>query len=202
MYPLVYKYLVLRKKVSIAGVGHFNMHALSARLNSVERMVYSPQAAIDFTEDSNEVLSDKNFYQYLSHELNIDEWEAISRYQQFSADLKKQIETNGSVDLPGIGSLQKAYNNQSGFHFVPERNTYKALNDIYLGETIPGNTVHEPVHIPEEVVYNTGEALIVTEESEDDKVEKIVPAEKKDYWWVYAIILAIMGIGALMYYYI
>jgi|GEM_PF-692218 len=198
MYSQLYKYLVARKKVNIAGVGYFTMQPVPSRLNFMERMLYAPQATVIFTPDTSEVISDKNFYQYLAKELKVNEWEAIRQYQAFSEDIKQQIENSGSVDIPGIGCLHKAYDN-NGVHFVAGRNSYRALRDIYLGASLQAEVSPEE---ETEELYNTGEALIVTEDADDEQFEKIVKEQKKDYWWVYAIILAIIGIAALLYYYI
>jgi hypothetical protein len=51
-------------------------------------------------------------------------------------------------------------------------------------------------------VYDTAESTIITQEVEISSEQKIVVNKQEDYWWVYAIILALMGVGALLYYYI
>jgi hypothetical protein len=51
-------------------------------------------------------------------------------------------------------------------------------------------------------IYANVQPSIIKQSNFQGNSEKLVAKEKEDYWWVIAIVLAIMGLGALLYYYI
>ncbi|MFP5040391.1 hypothetical protein [Parasediminibacterium sp. JCM 36343] len=193
MYPLLYKYFLVNKKMSLPGLGDFSLQETPASLDFVKGVLRAPQAKISFSNKySNNI--DKNLFIYLGKEMKVEEWEVAKKFQEFTESLKQNIENHKAVELPGIGKLQKSYD--SDIFFVPEGDaTTTSSPDIKLN-----NTNDSRANLVE--LYSTGENLILTEETEDDKLEMIVRNKEEDYWWVYALILALMGVGALLYYYI
>ncbi len=191
MYPILYKYLLVNKQMTLPGLGVFNIKPIAAELDFVKGVLHAPQVAVHFTKDPAAV--DKNLFQYLSKELGVDEWQAVRKFIDFTYIIKETIETKSVVELPGLGKLQKSVNNE--IYFVKGDNLKPFANDIKLNAANDSSA-----NLVE--LYVTGDNLILTEETEDDKLEMIVKEEGEDYWWVYALILALMGVGALLYYYI
>lgn len=193
MYQEIYKYFVLNRKVSIPGIGNFSVNTNSATLDFVTGVLHAPQPKVAF--EKGQSIIDRNFLQYLSKELNVDEKQAVQEFQAFSLSIKENLESNKQVELPGIGKLQKGYTD-SDVLFIEENIAAPLfLNDIKLG-----SATDSKANLVE--LYKTGDNLIITEETEDDRLEMIVKEKEEDYWWVYALILALMGVGALLYYYI
>lgn len=185
MYPLVYKYLVLHKKVSVPGVGNFLIDAQPAQIAeehilqpAVSHILFKPETA----------LADKNFYEFLSAEMHIDEVEAIKKFHEFAYELKGNISYADGVLFPGIGTLKKQPN--GSFSFDEQSN----FIDFY-----------KPIKIAEESVAS--EAIVERQTSAiepDFSNVELTPVDeldepKKDYWWVYAIVLAVAGIAAIIY---
>ncbi len=192
MYPLLYKYLVLNKKMILPNVGVFTIKNTPADLDFVKGILHAPQAQIQFQPGFS--AADKNFFQYLSKEMKVEEWKAVKAFQEFVNQMKESIDAGEDVQLSGIGQLKKGYNDDLLF----VENTQNAIispTDIRLN-----NAADSKANLVE--LYKTGDNLIIVEETEDDKLEMIVKEDEEDYWWVYAVILALMGIGALLYYYI
>jgi hypothetical protein len=193
MYPQVYKYFVITKKLTIPGIGYFNIKALPAKLDFVERVLHAPTFTVEFVPQN--VAADKKLYQYLSKELAIDEWQAVNQFQEFTENLIESVEKNGNIKLSGIGTLRKNINNT--LYLEPELATKPLHDDIHLASESNTNSTANLVQL-----YTTGNSLIYTEELESDQLEKIVKSEAQDYWWVWALVAALMGVGALLYYYI
>jgi len=193
MYPQLYKYFLVNKKLSIPQIGFFSLHETPAALDFVKGILRAPQAKIVFTREDNKTI-DKNLFTYLSKELKIEEWQVARNFQEFSASIKNNIESSKAVELAGIGKLQRGYDEE--IVFIQDASaTIIPSADIKLN-----NTNDSRANLVE--LYTTGENLILTEETEEDKLEMIVKHKEEDYWWVYALILALMGVGALLYYYI
>lgn len=193
MYQELYKYFVLNKKVSIPGIGNFSINTTSAKLDFVAGVLHAPHPKVGFVQGETRV--DRNLFQYLSKELKIDEKQAVQDFQAFGLSVKENLENNKPVELPGIGKLQKGYNDNEVLFTEEQAVTPSFLNDIKLN-----SATDSKANLVE--LYKTGDNLILTEETEDDRLEMIIKEKDEDYWWVYALILALMGIGALLYYYI
>ena len=193
MYPFLYKYFLVNKKVGIPSLGSFSLQEIPASLDFVKGILRAPQSKIIFTNSEADVI-DKNLFIYLGREMQVEEWQVAKKFQEFTAAIKHNIESNKSVELPGIGKLQKGFDDELVF-IADTDATIIPSTDIKFN-----NTNDTRANLVE--LYSTGENLILTEETEDDKLEMIIKHKEEDYWWVYALILALMGVGALLYYYI
>ncbi len=193
MYPFLYKYFLVNKKVGIPGLGSFSLQEIPASLDFVKGLLRAPQSKIVFTKSNSDAV-DKSLFIYLGREMQVEEWQVARKFQEFTAAIKSNLDSNKAVELPGIGKLQKGYDDELMF-IADTGATLVPSADIKLN-----NTNDSRANLVE--LYSTGENLILTEETEEDKLEMIIKHKEEDYWWVYALILALMGVGALLYYYI
>lgn len=192
LYELFYKYLILNGKASMPGVGTFGVEQVPATMDYENKKLNPPTQNIKL--ESSEIATDTySFYNYLAHELDINESEAARRFQDFTHDIQKQANANGSVLLPGIGRMKKDYN---GLYTIESENdTKQVLPDLWITKTQAANTGLLDV-------YSTDQPSIIKRSKIESEVDSIAKKESEDYWWVFAIIIAIMGLGALLYYYI
>lgn len=193
MYPFLYKYFLVNKKVGIPGLGSFSLQEIPASLDFVKGLLRAPQSKIVFTKSNSDAV-DKSLFIYLGREMQVEEWQVARKFQEFTAAIKSNLDSNKAVELPGIGKLQKGYDDELMF-IADSDATLVPAADIKLN-----NTNDSRANLVE--LYSTGENLILTEETEEDKLEMIIKHKEEDYWWVYALILALMGVGALLFYYI
>jgi hypothetical protein len=94
--------------------------------------------------------------------------------------------------LPGIGNIRKEF---SGYVIDTDTESKQVLPDLWITKTQAATTSLMDV-------YANVQPSIIKQSNFDGNSEKLVTKEKEDYWWVIAIVLAIMGLGALLYYYI
>ena len=194
MYPLLYKYFLVNKKVGIPGLGIFSLEDTPATLDFVKGALHAPQSKIVFKKKDDYDKVDNNLFIYLGKEMKLEEWQVAKKFQEFTESIKQNIAGNKAVELPGIGKLQKGYDDE--IFLIPDAEaTITPLADIKLN-----NVNDSRANLID--LYSTGEHLILTEESEDDKLEMIIKHKEEDYWWVYALILGLMGVAALLWYYI
>jgi hypothetical protein len=190
MYELLYKYLLLNYKLGLPGVGSFYIEPVSAKIDLVEGVLTAPQKVVNF--DNGKIIPDKAFYEYLSKEMKIGEVDAIQQLNEFALQLKQIALTEG-IQLPGIGKLDSS--SSGDLSFSPESICQDLLPEIHLNNSVAANAKLIDI-------YDSGETRIIFQNADQPEKEKISVQTQEDYWWVYAIVLALMGLGALLYYYI
>ena len=188
MYPLVYKYLVINKKVSVPGIGNFLIDTAPAFIEQGNQL-QPPVSHILFKPET--ALADKKFYEFLAAEMHIDDIDAIKRFHEFAYELKGNASFAEGLQFPGIGTLKKQPN--GSFAFQEEKSFVQSYKPIQLSQAIVAekrSTKETPAIAPD---YSDIELTPVAQ-LDDEAI--------RDFWWVYAIILALIGIGAIVYYYL
>ena len=190
MYEIFYKYLIVNQKIGLPGVGNFYIESIPAKIDIVHSTLTAPSQSVIFSVEA--PLNDRSFFDYLSREMKLNGIEAVTRFNEFSQQINERAINSGAI-LPGIGTLKKNENGQ--FSFYPEIKNNTLLPQIHINDSVVADSKLI-------AVYDSGETKIITQESAAPEEEKIVMHDSDDFWWVYAIILALMGLGALLYYYI
>lgn len=185
MYGYLYKYLVLHKRLSLPGIGLFVTDEVPARIDFVNKKLYPFLPIIRFTQGT--ALADKYFYNFIARGLNIDELEAIQKFNEFIFHVKEQFTTNGFVDLPGIGRLTKQFANT--YSFKPISTTQAFYPDVHAERVIRKNAAHT-IKIGEDEVSS----IPVTEEVVENTEEK--------NWKIHVLVLALISAMVIAYYYL
>jgi len=194
MYQLFYKYLILNQRVSVPGLGNFYVDRSPAHMDFIHRKINPPESNICFKDDA--VMMDKPFIEYLKKELKLQDVDVLKTIQDFSHRIRQGAEAGG-IALPGIGKLQSGYD--GNLLFLPENNQAKFCPSIDLQ-----NPTYTHAKLIDIYDYSGDSVRMIEQNYIPKPGEKEVfhHGQKEDYWWVYAIVLAIMGMAALFYYYI
>jgi nucleoid DNA-binding protein len=184
MVQFLYKYLIINKQVTLPGIGVFHIQRQPAKHDYVNKVFVSPALHIGFNPSTE--LPDKRFYEFMSKEIGLDEAKAAENLFAFTNKLGEQVKANKIVELPGMGMLKR---NASGQLSFEPTNVLAS----YFPPTAASNILEEK---PQTAMREKASRETV---SLDQLAEEEVP--RKSYWWVYAIILALIGIGAIGYYY-
>ncbi|WP_018612167.1 hypothetical protein [Segetibacter koreensis] len=190
MLQLLYKYLILHNRASVPGVGVFYIKRNSARLDFANKIFLAPTLQINFKSDTSG--ADNKIYTFISKEQKIDEAEAKGRYNNFANKLKETLVENNSVDLPGIGVL-----------------TQNAEGQLFFKATVEVNDYFPPVTAERVIRENSEHQILVGDLNRTNKqmkevlVDDVADASRsKDYWWIFAIALGLIGIATIVYYYL
>lgn len=186
MHQHLYKYLVLHRRLNVPGLGHFVREPVSASLDVTGTILQPPLPVIRFRQEA--VHADKQFYDFLAWEMDIDEVEAIQHFRDYAEDLKKAAAVEPGTTMPGIGKLSITENGQ--VHFEP---------------TPPPEALFPPVPLPDGITFkHSGEVTAgikkqagLTEITAEPETEKNAGSS----WWIYAAILLLIGVGIILYYY-
>lgn len=190
MFDLFYKYLIINRQVGIPGIGLFQLSQSLAKIDAEKKVIYPPVPQIKFTQKTTG--ADKKFFQFVSSELKVQEWESIRRFHDFTYKLKNDLNTKQSVELTGMGTLVK--NNTGDISFEPDN----VLSRYYPAITID-QLYQKEVEIPK-----IKEVPLAPPDNDWIKDEEVVEETlvKPKRWWIAASFLAIIGIAAIIYYYI
>lgn len=125
------------------------------------------------TYQSEHVPADKHLFEFLSMETSSDEVTVIGQFNEWAQDVKTKIFNQQTVELPFIGSLSLD-------------------QDGNIVHNAPTSTIgYSSVSLPEGVVF---ESRLATEGEEIEQSD--------GSWWIYAIILFLLGSAAIAYYYL
>lgn len=185
MYGYLYKYLIKHRKLSLPDIGVFKIEQVPSRVDFVNKKLYPYSPVIRFTQGAS--LADKYFYRFIAASFNIDELEAIQRFNEFIFHLKEQFSLNGYVDFPGMGRLTRQFSNT--FTFKPDGFVQSLYPDVHAERIIRKNEGHT-VKIGEDEVHS--HVLL----------QKNTAKSKVATWVWYAIGLALLGCAAIAYYYL
>ncbi len=190
MMHLLYKYLIINKQVTLPGIGVLSINRKPASHDLVDNVFKSPVFNIELTLET--PITDEKLFVFISKEKGIDEAEASKHLHNFANRLKEYVSLNKIVELPGIGVLEK-----------------DDLGHLSLRATDVIRTFFPPV-ISENIFVardnqeffnnrNRNSNYSITEQALSNETKTALKA--KDFWWVYAIVLALIGIGGIFYYY-
>ena len=170
----LYKYLVLHKHLCIPQLGSFTVQKESARYEESTGSLHPPVENIVFS-DGVIPISEKLFFDFLAYETGVDEVTAIKQFHDFSYVFRSHLLEKGWVELKGVGRLEKNESGTITFDAAPR------LTGLFP------------------LLQEDGAAAVVPDEVTVE--EEITDETRKDNWWIYAIVLLILGAGALLFYY-
>ncbi|MBX2930372.1 MAG: hypothetical protein KF781_00335 [Chitinophagaceae bacterium] len=192
MYSIIYKYFLLNKKLSIPGIGFFSIKEHAAKFNDEGNALLPPEQTIHFTKET--ALADKHFYAFLAKELHTEQVDAIKNFHDFAYQLQENIaKTEGAV-LHGIGTLKKQPSGDYSFE------TEDFTQNYFPSISIKGNNTttvqqEKKVHQQPTITDNFKDIEFLTPE----ELAAEEAALHKDYWWIFAIALGVIGIAAILY---
>ncbi len=193
MLQLLYKYLILNKNVTLPGLGVFYIQRHPSSLDYPNKQFIAPSADIAFAESDDE--GDKKLCWFIVNNQHIDEQSAIQNLNRFASEIKEKLRSTGTVQLPGIGILttdragcihfKQVQRPASFYRNVASERMMRAVSteDSQISVIKEDNHVIKEVEV-EEAEFDTGSSL-----------------GKRDYWWVYSIIVASIAVAAITYYY-
>ncbi len=187
MFQLFCKYLILHKKASVPGLGVFFIARTPAKLDFANKIFLAPEVQINFKAQA--AADDYRLYTFISREQKIDATEAAVRCNAFVNKLRKNLAENSSLELPGIGVLSQ---NAEGKIFFKATVLHDYLPPAAAERVIRENSEH---HV---LVGDSTRTKTQMKEVLADNLQE--PSYAKDYWWMFAIALGIIGIATIVYY--
>ncbi|MCZ2223089.1 MAG: hypothetical protein LC122_05605 [Chitinophagales bacterium] len=193
MYSFIYKYFLLHKKLSIPGIGLFSIVEYPAKFNDEGNSLLAPEQRIIYSKET--ALADKNFYTFLAKELHTDPVEAIKNFQDFAYQLKENIAKTEGAILAGIGTIRKQPSGD--YSFEAENNIQNYLPTIPF-QIKNSSTIQKENSVAKQPI-TTKENFENIEFLTPEEIAAEEAANQKDYWWILALALGLIGIAAILY---
>lgn len=190
MFQLLYKYLILHKSASVPGIGFFYIERIPASLDFANKVFIAPASKVNFKCQA--AGGDNKIYAFILQEQKIGETEAISHFNNFVNNIKKNLEEHKSAELPGLGVLLQ--NNEGQIHFEAASQIINYFPAASAERLLRENTEH-PI-----LVGDTNRTNTQMKEMLVDDTEPL--SQTKDHWWIFAIALGLIGIATIFYYYL
>lgn len=189
MKNILYKYILIYKKVNLPGIGTFTLHRKASQFNFTDKTFTAPSWFITFNEKDDS--PSREFYLNLMNLTGETEQQLHQKVNDFSKDLKREISVYKKVSLNGLGTLIQ--DNNGMYRFENElRNVQSYFPDI-IAEMVSRQN-------GEKSLFEQG-AAINNIESETLLTNSTAETSGKTEWWVDAIILGILAIAAIAFYY-
>jgi hypothetical protein len=175
MHQLIATYLFQHKQCPLPGLGHLYVQQLPAETNFVNKQINAPQLVVKFSTTQ---IDDEEFLNYAAKVNNTN--------SKFIKDELQQLFTKDNFVIHGVGDFTK---DNAKFDFVPN-----VINPLFYQSTYAERVVHEN----EAHSMVVGDTETTTTAMTEYFAEDVI---KKEYWWVWALILGGISIAAICIYY-
>lgn len=185
MVQLIRIYLLQNKSVSIPGLGTIYVERLPSQSDFVNRQLLPP--TYHFRFDKYFDAPGKDFFTYLAARKEVPDYEAIKMYNEWSMQLRNSITADEVTMLEGVGSLKRDASGEVVFEPAGHLNSYVVPAPA---ERIIRTDARHTMIVGDKELTNVQMTDYLQEEVHKEKVS----------WWVYALILAAIGIAAIFFY--
>jgi hypothetical protein len=186
MYDVLNRYLVQHKSISIPGLGSLVAEHVPAATDFANKRLLPPQLKYRFNKyfDS----PDRDFFQYLSAQKKIEDFEAIKEYNDFAYELRNKIRTQNEALWDGVGVFKKDNNGDIVFELLKE-----------------AAVLYAPVAAERIIRHDAKHSIRVgdTEKTNEEMTELLSDHTyvEKEQWWIYALILGAIGLIILFFHF-
>lgn len=184
MYPELYQYLLLQKKLPVPGIGTFLLERKPAEIDFPNKLMMPPVYSFGFQSPA-PVPSGK-FFSWLGSMLGISQMDAVIRFNDFAFELKKQVEKGHTIIWNGVGTIRKGLAGE--LKFTAHEPVVKE-QPVAAVRVLRGKAEHS-VRVGEEQRTSVEMEELLT------RVE-----EKRSYWWVTALAIGLLGLIFIGWYF-
>lgn len=183
MFHILHQYLIQHKSLSLPGLGTLELQNIPAISNLSDHTIEPPMQKIIF-DDMNDA-PNKDLFQYVAARLQVEEWEAIKKVNDFSYELKNQLKQGGEILWEKVGVLQAELN--GNIKLDAKTITYSFMVPAPARRIIRTNANHTilrgDTEVSESFIHHQREAT-----SEANTFDHVSSSSKK--WWIWACALA------------
>lgn len=186
-HEILNKYLAQHKSISIPGLGALVVEDVPAISDFVNRQIHPMQQKLRF--DKYFDAPDRDFFNYLAHQQNIPDFEAIRWYNEFAYDLRNKIRTEGSAQWQGLGEFKKDVGGE--INFEPHYSGYELYPTI-TAERVVRNTMNHSILVGDKEKTTNEMTVFLTE-------EKSTLALPEMQWWKLTLTAALLALLLLIF---
>ena len=191
MHQYLLKYLVLHKQLPLPKLGVFSIEQVSAQIDATNHLLYPPSQVIRFTQET--VAADRHFYDFIVNETGWELVDVIRHIQKFAQQLLNQAQDKEGAILEGIGTLKQEADGH--LLFFADRPLDYLFSQVKIDKSVSlakADTLKQSAYKAQEL---EGDEL-------RELLGQAIDSDASDNWWVYAFALLLLGVGALLFYYV
>ncbi len=179
-------YLLQNKSISIPGVGTVYVERKPAQSDFINRQILPPSFHYRF--DKYFDAPEKDFFSYLAACRQVADYEAIQIYNQWAQEMRNEIRNNGQFIWPDVGVFTQDLSGD--IRFEPEAPVEAYLQSVAAERVLHSDSKH---------IMLVGDREVTNLEMSEYLNEGTTV--KKQKWWLYAAILALIAIIAIFLYF-
>lgn len=194
MFHILHQYLIQHKSLSLPGLGTIELQNIPAISNISDHVIEPPMQKVIF--DDLHDAPDKNLFQYVSARLQVEEWEAIKRVNDFSYELKNRLKQEGEMVWKRVGVLRA----EPGGNITLDAKTitYDFMEPAPAKRIIRTNANHTILRGDVEISGSFSRV----EHVQEDAVFPVNEAHaQKQKWWIWACILGGIALVSLFFHF-
>ncbi|MCO5237064.1 MAG: hypothetical protein M9933_12425 [Chitinophagaceae bacterium] len=189
MFHILHQYLIQNKSLSLPGLGTIALQYIPAISNFTDHVIEPPMQKVIF-DDLNDA-PDKTLFQYVSSKLQVEEWEAIKKVNDFSFELKNRLKQEGEIIWDRVGKLHA--NVGGSITLEAKTITYDFMEPALARRIIRTDANHSILIGDTEI---SGRFIQQEEDPQDADPFAGGGSAGRDKWWIWACILG--GIALLV----
>ena len=184
MFALLHQYLIENSVLQLPRIGTLEFAEVPARLDVADKQLHAPRKTLRLNDNS-ETPDKHALMGFLSHHLNISEEQSYTVFQQFTESMRSTLNAKRILYWHNLGAFQK---DETGLiRFVQTTDIDEYLPPVSADRMIRQNAEHAMM------VGDTETTNTAMQEYYDDEPVEV----KRDYWWVWAIIIFVVSCGLI-----
>ena len=184
MQKQIASFLFQNKTCPLPGLGTLSVVCDSARADFTTKIITAPQTVIQFESKETAVAS---LLDYLATTTGADKYEVTEALDHFCDNIKNKITDQSGVQLESIGTF--FVDDLGKINFTPEELPTVFAQPVFAERVIHPDAEHH-ILVGDKETTNT----LMTDFFNETTVVK-------DRWWIWAIVLGVIGLLALLIYF-
>jgi hypothetical protein len=187
MKEILLKYLLQYQQLGLPGIGFLQVYIRASQTDIVNRRILPPSPAARITPEV-PVPAEKDQVRFIARSMQITEDIAERQLGDFCVAALEGIRKGVPLEWEGFGSIRKGIAGDMTFDLTV-KNIF-AFPAVAAERVIRTNAEHT-IQVGDSEKTNTEMAELLQEEA---------PAPRASHWWVWALILGVIGIGVIAFY--
>ena len=186
MKEILLKYLLQYQQLGLPGIGFLQVYIRASQTDIVNKRILPPSPAARITSDI-PVPAEKDQVRFIARSMQVSEDVAERQLQDFSQAALDGIRKGIPLEWEGFGLIRKGIAGDMTFDLTSK--TIFAFPSVAAERVIRTNAEHT-IQVGDTEKTNTEMAELLQEE----------PTIRRSRWWIWALVLGAIGLGAIGYY--
>lgn len=187
MKEILLKYLLQYQQLGLRGIGFLQVYIRASQTDIVNRRILPPTPAARITPEV-PVPAEKDQVRFIARSMQVSEDVAERQLEDFCAAALEGIRKGVPLEWEGFGSIRKGIAGDMTFDLTSK--SIFAFPAVTAERVIRTNAEHT-IQVGDSEKTNIEMAELLHEEA---------PAPRRTRWWVWALVLGLLGIGIIAYY--